>query len=136
MVAITVDYTGSLRCKAVHGPSGTELITDAPADNGGNAESFSPTDLTATSLLSCIMTTMAIYAQRHGVDLKGMSGRAEKVMAASPRRIGAVTMTIDMPLPESHPLVAGLKAAALGCPVHHTLHPDTQMPIMWKWSSS
>ncbi len=133
MVAITVDYQGALRCRAVHGPSGTELLTDAPADNGGNAESFSPTDLTATSLLSCIMTTMAIYARRHGVELDGMRGSAEKVMAASPRRIAAVNMTIAMPLSESHPLATGLKAAALGCPVHHTLHPDTQMPIVWKW---
>ena len=136
MVSITVDYTGSLRCKAVHGPSGTELITDAPADNGGQASSFSPTDLTATSLLTCIMTTMAIYAQRHNLDLKGMSGSAEKVMEANPRRIGAIRMVISMPVPESHPLVNGLKAAANGCPVHHTLSHDTQMPIEWEWAKA
>lgn len=134
MVSITAHYTGSLQCKAVHGPSGTELITDAPADNGGLASSFSPTDLTATSLLTCIMTTMAIYAQRHGLDLKGMSGSAEKIMEANPRRIGTIRMVITMPIPETHPLCQGLKAAANGCPVHHTLSHETQMPIEWVWA--
>ena len=135
MVAISVTYSGGLRCRAVHEPSGTELITDAPADNGGLASSFSPTDLTTTSLLTCIMTTMAIFAERHGIDLKGMKGQAEKIMAANPRRIGEVKLVIEMPLPENHPHASSLKAAGLGCPVHHTLSVETKMPIEWRWAA-
>lgn len=136
MVAITVDYTGSLRCRAVHEPSGTELLTDAPVDNQGKGESFSPTDLTVTSLLTCIMTTMAIYARRHGLELDGMKGRAEKTMAANPRRIGEIALVIDMPVPENHALAEALKAAAMGCPVHHTLGHDMKMPIVWNWADA
>jgi uncharacterized OsmC-like protein len=135
MVSISATYEGGLTCKAVHGPSGKTLVTEAPADNGGKGESFSPTDLTATSLLTCIMTTMAIFAERHGVDLKGMKGQAEKIMAANPRRIGEIKLVIEMPLPENHPHASSLKAAGLGCPVHHTLSAETKMPIEWRWAA-
>ena len=79
MVDINITYQGELRCEAVHGPSGTMLITDAPADNQGKAESFSPTDLVATALGTCIITTMAIVAKQMDVDLRGTKMSVKKV---------------------------------------------------------
>lgn len=135
MVTFTAEYLGELRCRAVHGPSGTEMITDAPADNGGKASSFSPTDLVATGLLTCIFTTLAIMAQRNQLELKGMSGKIEKVMRATPpRRIEALKIQIKMPIAEDHPLAEGLKSAAHSCPVHLSLLPDIQESIEWEWA--
>ena len=134
MVAVTVNYAGGLSCRAMHEPSGTELTTHAPADNGGTGAGFSPTDLTVTSLLSCIMTTMAIYARRQGLELDGMNGRAEKTMAANPRRIAEINMVIQMPVTADHAMASGLKTAAQGCPVHLTLSPETRMVIDWRWA--
>ena len=88
MVTITSHYSGGLRCTATHGPSGVTLITDAPVDNHGKGESFSPTDLVATAVANCMMTVMAIAAERHGIDLKGTSVTIGKEMSADlPRRI-------------------------------------------------
>ena len=86
MVTITVNYEGNLRCKATHGPSGTTLITDAPTDNHGKGESFSPTDLVATALPACVLTIMGIAAQKHGLNLEGMSAVTTKEMSAAPPR--------------------------------------------------
>src|SRR6187431_19879 len=103
-VRIDFDYNGQLRCTAIHAPSRTQLITDAPADNMGRGESFSPTDLVATALGSCMLTTMAIYAERHGLDLRGANATVEKEMIADPlRRIAKLTTTLTLPLAADHP---------------------------------
>ena len=87
MVKIDATYDGNLRCTATHTKSGATLLTDAPTDNNGKGESFSPTDLLATSMLSCVMTIIAIRAEKRGIDVNGMKGSVEKHMAANPRRI-------------------------------------------------
>src|SRR5438270_12569413 len=100
MVEIKITYEGQLRCEAVHGPSGTRLTTDAPQDNMGNGESFSPTDLLATALGTCIMTTMGIVAQRHNIDLSGSTVRVEKHMSTTGiRRIARLPVEIHLPRP-------------------------------------
>ncbi|MFM7074807.1 MAG: OsmC family protein [Planctomycetaceae bacterium] len=134
MVRITTTYEGGLRCRAVHGPSGTTLVTDAPVDNHGKGESFSPTDLVATALGACMMTIMGIVAVRHSIDLQGMTVETTKVMTATPpRRIASLRTTITVPLPADHPQRALLEQAALSCPVHGSLHPDVEAPIEFVW---
>ena len=88
MVRIEVKYEGELRCTATHVKSGKKIITDAPTDNQGKGESFSPTDLLATSMLTCIMTIIGIRAKKREIDVSGMSGSVEKSMATNPRRVG------------------------------------------------
>jgi putative redox protein len=135
MVEITSAYTGELRCSAEHGPSKTQIITDAPVDNMGKGESFSPTDLVATALGTCVLTTMAIVAGRKELDITGAKIRVEKHMSTdSPRRIVKLPVEVSLPLPGDHPQRALLEAAALGCPVHHSLHPDIEKPIRFEWA--
>jgi putative redox protein len=134
-VSISVDYEGSLRCRATHGPSQNQLITDAPVDNHGKGESFSPTDLVATALATCMATVIGIKAQQKGYDIAGMKVSVEKHMSAdSPRRIVGLPITIDIPLPEDHADRKLLEATALGCPVHHSVHPDIDKPVTFVWS--
>ena len=97
MVRIEATYDGNLRCTATHGPSGKQLITDAPVDNKGKGESFSPTDLLATSMLTCIMTIVAIRADSKGIDVSSMSGSVEKTMAANPRRVSKLEVVVNLP---------------------------------------
>ena len=133
-VEIQSTYEGELRCRATHGPSGTELLTDAPVDNCGKGESFSPTDLVATALGTCMATTMAIFAQRHGVELRGMRITVQKEMVLAPtRRIGRLTTAIHIPHPADHPQREVLERAALTCPVHASLHPDVEKPLVFHW---
>jgi putative redox protein len=135
MVKMTGEYQGELHCTATHGPSGTALATDAPKDNHGRGESFSPTDLLATSLATCIATTMALVAGRHQVDLKGLRYEVTKEMAAdAPRRISRLAVDIWLP-PAARQVPAGLlEQAAHGCPVHHSLAPGVEMPITLHWA--
>src|SRR5436190_18487821 len=114
MVKVSVNYTGNLHCDATHGPSQSKIATDAPADNQGKGEAFSPTDLVATALGTCIATTMAIVAERHQVELKGMTVRVSKEMASDPRRISRLTTEVHIPLPANHPQRALLEKTALG----------------------
>jgi uncharacterized OsmC-like protein len=133
-VSISVDYEGELRCQATHGPSGSQIITDAPTDNHGKGEAFSPTDLVATALATCMATVMSIKARQKGYDLKGMKVSVEKQMSEdSPRRIVGLPITIEMPLPESHPDRKLLEATALACPVHHSVHPEIEKPVAFVW---
>tara|TARA_B100000767_G_scaffold272541_1_gene300458 strand:- start:1165 stop:1563 length:399 start_codon:yes stop_codon:yes gene_type:complete len=97
MVKINATYDGDLRCSATHGPSGAKLITDAPVDNMGKGESFSPTDLLATSMLTCIMTIVAIRAESKEIDIAGMTGSVEKSMAANPRRVSKLDVIVNLP---------------------------------------
>lgn len=133
-VQIDIAYQGQLRCEAQHGPSGNKFVTDAPVDNHGKGESFSPTDLVATALGTCMITVMGIFAQRHEVDLTGATVTVLKDMTATPpRRIAKLTCDLRLPLPESHPLREALERTALTCPVHQSLHPDVEKPIRFHW---
>jgi len=135
MVGISTRYEGGLRCRATHGPSGTTLVTDAPVDNHGKGESFSPTDLVATALGACMMTIMGIFADRHGIDLAGMRAETVKEMSASPpRRIAALRTRLTIPLPADHPQRQALEQAAHACPVHKSLHPDIDAAIEFVWA--
>ncbi len=133
-VQIEITYDGQIRTTATHGPSGNSLITDAPVDNHGRGESFSPTDLVATALGTCMATVMGIFAERHGIDLKGMRVSVKKEMVQTPvRRIGKLTTEIHMPLPGTHEHRDSLVRAAHTCPVHASLHPDVEMPVTFHW---
>jgi putative redox protein len=140
-VEIDLTYQGDLRCEAVHGPSGTRLITDAPVDNHGKGESFSPTDLVATALGACLMTIMGIVAKRSEWDLAGMRTHVVKEMVQVPaRRIGRLGVTISIPADKARALSAEdrskLEHAALHCPVHHSLHPETVLDIRFDWNGA
>ena len=127
-------YLGDLHCKSVHGPSATELDTDAPKDNQGRGESFSPTDLVATAMGTCILTTMGIMARTLGLDISGCTATVEKEMtSAPPRMIQSLTTKIHMPHALSPENQTKLERAAHTCPVHRSLHPDVQKPIEFIW---
>ncbi|HBM79186.1 MAG TPA: osmotically inducible protein OsmC [Verrucomicrobiales bacterium] len=134
MIKIKIDYEGKLRCSATHGPSGDTFSTDAPVDNNGRGEAFSPTDLVAASLGSCMATVMGIVAQRKQISLEGMKLTVGKHMSEDlPRRISRLEIAINMPLEESHPDRKALESAALGCPVHHSIHPEIEVLLNWHW---
>ncbi len=134
MVRIDVDYGGDLHTTCRHGPSGGTLETDAPKDNEGRGESFSPTDLLATALGSCMLTVMGIVARRHGWPLEGAQARVEKHMRTGPeRRVGRLVVRFEMPaeLPaDARPV---LERAAVTCPVHRSLHPDVELDLAFDW---
>jgi putative redox protein len=133
-VKISCEYLGNLRIRATHGPSGTVLITDAPVDNQGKGESFSPTDLTATSLATCIMTILGIQAKGLNLDFRGLRVEVEKHMTAQPpRRIAKLEAMIQMPAGIAEELHDRLIRAANACPVKQSLHPDIEIVLMWKW---
>lgn len=134
MVSIQLEYEGDLHCKAVHGPSGTVLNTDAPKDNQGRGESFSPTDLVATGLGACILTIMGTMARTLKIDLSGTTATVEKEMtAAPPRMIQRLAVKINVPGPVSVENREKLERAAHTCPVHRSLHPDVEKPIEFTW---
>lgn len=134
MVRIDVAYEGELRCRAAHGPSGAEVLTDAPVDNHGRGQSFSPTDLVATALGTCMATIMGIVAERHDVDLTGMRITVVKEMVVEPtRRIGRLRTVIHVPAEPDERTRAVLERAALACPVHASLHPEMDKPVLFRW---
>jgi uncharacterized OsmC-like protein len=134
MVKVDVTYTGGLHCDAEHAPSQSKISTDAPTDNKGKGEAFSPTDLVATAAATCMATTMAIVARRHGLDLTGVEVSIEKVMSQDgPRRIVSLASEIWMPVPSTHPHRTLLENTARACPVHQSIHPDIQRPITFHW---
>jgi len=133
MVKVTVEYQGDLHCSAQHGPSGATLQTDAPVDNQGKGESFSPTDLVGTALGSCMATVMGIYARHKGIGLEGMRIEVTKEMTQSPpRKIARLSAEIWMPAGLARN--PALEQAALTCPVHQSLHPDMEKPVNFHWS--
>lgn len=134
MATIEIRYEGQLRTQAVHVQSSTELITDAPTDNQGKGESFSPTDLVATALGSCMMTIMGIVAERHGWDLSAATISVHKVMTSDPvRRIERLEVEIRIPGDLDSKARTALEKAALGCPVHATLGSNVEMPVTFHW---
>ena len=134
MVTIDIHYHGDLRCEAVHQPSGARLNTDAPRDNLGKGESFSPTDLVATALGTCMLTIMGIAARTMNVDLEGARVTVQKEMVADPlRRIGALAVKIVVPAKLTDEQKLKLERAAHTCPVHKSLHPNVQIPVEFVW---
>jgi putative redox protein len=134
MIEIQIAYEGNLRCRARHVDSWATLITDAPKDNTGNGQSFSPTDLVATALGTCMLTIMGIAAQRMEIDLSAATVTVTKEMAQAPvRRIARLAVTIRVPTPLTKEQQQKLQNAAMTCPVHKSLHPDVQTPISFQW---
>ena len=136
MVEIKIDYEGGLHTRAGHGPSSAILQTDAPVDNQGRGEAFSPTDLLAAALGTCMLTVMGIVAQRHGWGLEGAQARVEKHMVEEPtRRVGRLVVDLVFPatIPESARSV--LLSTAKTCPVKQSLHPEIEIELRPHWEA-
>ena len=132
MTLIDSSYQGQLRCQCSHGPSGTLLETDAPTDNQGKGERFSPTDLVATALSTCMLTIMGIVAERHGCSLEGVTARVEKTMSSeAPRRIAQLTVWVKLPAGLEPQQRALLQRAAETCPVKVSLEGAIPMELHW-----
>jgi putative redox protein len=132
MTTIQSRYAAALRCHSSHGPSGSELETDAPTDNQGKGERFSPTDLVATALSTCILTILGIVAERHGWPLEGASARVEKTMSSdTPRRIALLEVWVTLPAGLSEQQRAVLKRAGEGCPVKVSLAGSVPIRLHW-----
>lgn len=135
MVHIDLSYDGDLHCSAIHGPSGSRIVTDAPTDNMGKGQAFSPTDLVATALGTCVLTTMGIVARRIGFDLSGAKAHVTKEMASQPsRRIGRITVDVDVPARPTDHQRQQLELAGSICPVHKSLSPDVRVEIRFRWA--
>jgi putative redox protein len=133
MATIHTTYLGGLRTEATHLQSGTKIITDAPTDNKGKGEAFSPTDLLAESLAGCMLTTMAIAADAHGIDMDGTECDVTKIMAANPRRVAEIVANLKFPKTYTDKEQSILERAALHCPVAVSLHPDVIKTIDFGW---
>ena len=135
MVEIQIKYEGDLHCTAHHAPSGATITTDAPRDNKGKGEAFSPTDLVAAALGTCILTVMGIQARRMDVDLTGSTVIVTKDMTPNvERRISRLGVTVSVPVKVTAEQKQKLEQAAYTCPVRKSLHPDIQMPITFNWA--
>lgn len=138
MVDIYVQYEGELRCAARHGPSSSQLTTDAPVDNNGRGEGFSPTDLVATALGTCMLTVMGIQARKQGWDIAGIDMHVKKQMSAElPRRIVRLVVTATVPPAVSAKLDPAARAAlehtANTCPVRLSVHDSIDVPVTFNW---
>ena len=133
MVKMKAVYQGQKHCELVHEQSGSKIETDAPKDNQGKGERFSPTDLVGAALGSCILTTMAIVAERDGVSLEGSKAEIQKEMADNPRRIQALHLQITLPAHLDANQRRKLEETAKHCPVHRSLHPDVRMPMSFSY---
>ena len=135
MATSTVTYTTDLRTKATHLLSGNTIITDAPPDNQGKGDAFSPTDLLATSLACCMLTIMGISAREHGFSIDGTKAEVTKVMYAEPRRVGEVHIILSFPHNRySDKERKIIEKAAYTCPVSQSLHPDLKQEIKFLFS--
>ena len=128
MVEIAVVYTGGKKCALTH-QEGPTLTTDAPRDIGGDASAFSPTDLVASGLAACILTTIAMWAERHALDVTGMTAHVGKEMQASPRRIARLPVMVRIPAGFPEDMRERLERIGHACPVHASLHPEIDAPI-------
>ncbi len=133
MVRMSGVYQGEKHCEVQHGPSGAQVETDAPKDNNGKGEAFSPTDLVGAAMASCMMTVMSIAAERDGVQLKGSRFEVEKEMGVNPRRIVKLSVALHMPQSVPHEYRKKLEAIALTCPVKQSIHPDMQVPVIFHY---
>lgn len=128
-VQIDGEYLGDLKVRLTHGPSGTQIVTVAPVDNHGDGSSFSPTDLCATALGTCMVTVMGIYAQECGIPYSGVSFSLEKHMRSDPRRIDRIPVTLRMPAGLTPDQRVRLERVALTCPVYRSLLPEIDKPV-------
>ena len=135
MTKISTDYTGNLRTEAIHEQSGSKLVTDAPLDNHGKGEFFSPTDLLTTALGSCMLTIMGISAQEYGYNLEGTTVETEKIMGTNPRRVVEIKITINFPKGNDYTdrQKRVIESAAKTCPVANSLHPDLKKTIVFNY---
>lgn len=130
-----VTYLGNLRTQNKHLKSGSTYITDAPVDNNGKGEAFSPTDTVATGLANCMLTVMGIKARDLEIDLSGATAEVTKTMAANPRRIAKIDIALNLPVDISNKHQKILENTANTCPVHHSLHPDIEKKIDFNWGN-
>ena len=128
-----VTYLGDLRTKSIHVQSGSEIISDAPLDNNGKGEAFSPTDTVANALASCMMTIMGIKARDLGVDFIGSTAEVTKIMNAEPRRIGAIEIAFEMQGVADEKNKTILERAAMTCPVFLSLSSEIEKKIIFNW---
>jgi uncharacterized OsmC-like protein len=134
MTTLTTEYKGSLRTENIHTRSGTHVITDAPVDNQGKGEAFSPTDLVCTALSSCMLTTMGILAEREGIDMRGMRTDVVKIMASNPRKIAEIQITLSQPgLVATDVQKQKLRNAAMTCPVALSLHDTVKQTVIFNF---
>lgn len=133
LVTIEARYDGHKKCSLRH-QEGATLQTDAPKDIGGDASAFSPTDLVASALASCILTTIAMWAERHDLDLTGMSAHVEKEMQTSPRRIGSLPVIVTLPQSVPEEMRPILERIGHQCPVKASLHPDVNAPLEYRYA--
>ena len=134
MSEANIVYQNNLRTEAEHIASGEKIITDAPVDNNGKGEAFSPTDLVATALGSCMITIMAISANKYDIDVSGTNASVKKIMGSDPRRISEISIDINMNKNIEEKDRKRLERAALACPVHKSLHPDLEKKIRFIYS--
>ena len=137
MPTVQTTYLGDLRTESKHLQSGSDLITDAPTDNQGRGEAFSPTDLVATALGTCLLTTIAIFARRDGIELAGSSAEVTNIMSTEPpRRIARIVADITMKTkaPISTEQKAKLEKIGHHCPVSLSLHPEVEQAISYQWT--
>lgn len=131
MVEITGIYEGEKHCQLTHGPSQNRIFTDAPKDNNGRGEAFSPTDLVGAALGSCILTTIAIYSENHGLSVAGSRFKVVKEMTSNPRRIASLTVEVYLPKSLNDQEREILERVGNNCPVKLSLHPDVSLPIKY-----
>lgn len=129
-----VEYKGQLRTEAKHLSSGSVIVTDAPKDNQGKGEAFSPTDLVATALASCMITIMGIVAERDGIDIEGVTADVDKIMSKEPRRIGEIKIIITFKSILTTDQRGKLERAAKTCPVSGSLHEDLKETIEFSYA--
>ncbi len=128
-----VTYTGNLRTQSVHLQSGSEIITDAPIDNNGKGEAFSPTDMVANSLATCMFTIMGIKANSMDINFDGSTASVTKIMQSDPRMISKIIVDFQMNIKTDEKTKTILERAALTCPVYLSLHPDIQKEVTFNW---
>lgn len=129
MVKMTALYQGEKHCELTHGPSNSVIHTDAPKDNNGKGEAFSPTDLVGAAMGSCMLTVMSIVAERDGVDLKGSKVEVEKEMGTNPRRIIKLNVVLHLPKAVPSDYRQKIENTAMTCPVKQSVHPEMQVPV-------
>lgn len=133
MATSKVTYLGDLRTSSIHLQSGSEIISDAPLDNNGKGEAFSPTDTVANGLASCMFTVMGIKARELNVDFSGSTAEVTKIMGTEPRRIKEIHIMFQMAISVDEKTKTILERTAMTCPVFYSLHPDIKKEIVFKW---
>ena len=135
MATIETIYLGDLRTEATHVQSGTRIITDAPLDNQGRGEAFSPTDLLSASLASCMLTIMGIKARASNIDIDNTKCSITKIMAADPRRVAEIVISFKFPKTYTEKEQQLLERAALTCPVYYSVHEDLKKTVDFGWEA-